>query len=296
AVDPSFVHTIAGRVAHMEVMQGHLLVGGYFPGYLKSVSPVTGAGDGYAMPTISGSYVFSGVKPNPSRVWNMSPSPDGNAVLIMGDFTSVGGLARRQIFRLNLGPTATVSAWYSPGTGVLGSSYQYGFNEDCATVEPFWLQDASWSPDMSKIYIATTGYKPWYLSSSAPRTELCDAAAGFPATETNVAPLWINYTGCDSLFSTAADANTVYFGGHQRWFNNPFGCDQPGLDSVVAPGMAGLDPNTGDIKWNPHRGRGLGADDMTLTPAGLWIASDNQANTSTCAQSWSRMGICFMPY
>ncbi|MDQ6688771.1 MAG: hypothetical protein M3Z50_14460, partial [Actinomycetota bacterium] len=42
AVDPSFVHTIAGRVAHMEVMQGHLLVGGYFPGYLKSVSPVTG--------------------------------------------------------------------------------------------------------------------------------------------------------------------------------------------------------------------------------------------------------------
>jgi len=58
----------------------------------------------------------------------------------------------------------------------------------------------------------------------------------------------------------------------------------------------GLDPNTGAIKWNPGRGRGLGADDMTLTPAGLWIASDNQSNTSSCAQSPSRMGICFMPY
>lgn len=295
-VDPGFVNTIGGRVAHMEVMHGHLLVGGYFPGYLKSLNPLTGAPDGYAMPAISGKYVFSGVKPNVNRVWNMSPSPDGNAVLIMGDFTSVGGLPRRQIFRLNLGPTATVSSWYSSGDHVAGSAYQYGFNEDCGTVEPFWLQAASWSPDMSKIYIATTGYKPWYASTAAPRTELCDAAAAFSAAETDSSrPLWINYSGCDSFFSTAADSTTVYVGGHERWANNPLGCDAAGPGAIPAPGMVGLDPTDGHVVWNPGRGRGLGADDMLMTPAGLWIASDNAQNSSRCAQSTARTGICFMP-
>lgn len=297
AVDAGFFNTAAGRVTHMEVMQGHLLVGGYFPGYLKSLNPTTGLSDGYAMPAISGTYVFPGVKPNATRVWNMTPSPDGNAVLIMGVFTSVGGFARRQIFRLNLGVTATVSGWYSDGNPA-NLLYQDGFNEDCATVEPFWLQDASWAPDMSKIYVATTGYKPWDQGAGGtPRAELCDAAAGFPATEeTDVDPLWINYTGCDSLYSTAADTNTVYVGGHQRWMNSPLGCDGAGIVGTPAPGMAGLSPTTGALIFNPTKGRGLGADDMLITPAGLWIASDNQANVNQCGGVYGHAGICFLPY
>ncbi|MGB9378201.1 MAG: hypothetical protein WCB04_11880 [Mycobacteriales bacterium] len=294
AVDQSFLHTMSGRVTHMEVMKGHLLVGGYFAGYLKSLSPATGLPDGYAMPVISGNYQFPGVGSNPTRIWNMTPSPNGSAVLMMGDFTSVGGKPRRQIFRLNLGTTATVSNWYSDGNP-LDPKYKDGFNEDCATVEPFWLQDAAWSPDMSKIYVATTGYKPWDSSRTAPRTELCDAAAAFSSLETDVDPLWINYTGCDSLFSVAADATTVYVGGHERWANNPLGCDAKGPGAIVAPGMVGLSPVNGSVVWNPGRGRGLGADDMVVTGAGLWIGSDNLNNTSSCAGSSARAGICFVP-
>jgi hypothetical protein len=287
-VDTGFVNSIGGRVAHMEVMQGHLLVGGYFSGYLKSLSPATGQPDGYGMPAISGNYQFPGVSSNGTRIWNMTPSPDGTAVLMMGDFTSVGGLGRKQVFRLNLTPgSATVSSWYSPE-----------FNGDCATVEPFYLQDASWAPDQSKIYIATTGYKPWNQPSGTyPMTGLCDAAAGFPATETSsLTHLWINYTGCDSLYSTAADANTVYIGGHERWASNPNGCDFKGPGAVDAPGMAGLSPTTGSVVWNPTRARGLGADDMLLTSAGLWIASDNQSNANQCAGKTGHAGICFLPY
>ncbi len=296
AVDAAFKNTAGGRVNHMEVMKGHLLVGGYFPGYLKSFNPATGLDDGYAMPAISGNYVFPGVKQNATRVWNMTPSPDGNAVLIMGVFTNVGGLARRQIFRLNLGVTATVSNWYSDGNPA-NPKYLDGFDEDCATVEPFWLQDASWAPDMSKIYVATTGYKPWDRSAGGfPREELCDAAAGFPATEADVDPLWINYTGCDSLYSTAADEHTVYVGGHQRWMNSPLGCDGQGVVGTPSPGLSGLDPTNGALIFNPTKGRGLGATDMLVTPAGLWIASDNQSNVNQCAGKYGHAGICFLPY
>jgi hypothetical protein len=60
--------------------------------------------------------------------------------------------------------------------------------------------------------------------------------------------------------------------------------------------MAGLSPVNGSLVWNPTRGRGLGADDMLVTAAGLWVASDNQANTSQCAGEYGHSGICFLPY
>ncbi len=297
AVDTAFKNSAMGRVAHMEVVAGHLLVGGYFAGYLKSVSPTSGSPDGYGMPAISGTYSFPGVVSNPTRVWNMTVSPDRTAVLMMGDFTSVGGKRRQQIFRLNMtAGAATVSDWYSDGNP-LNAKYKDGFNEECATVEPFWLQDAAWAPDMSMIYVATTGYKPYDASRAVPRSELCDAAAAFPATQSDVDPVWINYTGCDSLYTTAADSTAVYIGGHQRWASNPVGCDAKGIGGVDQPGMGSLSPATGAVLPNsPKRGRGLGADDMLVTSAGLWIASDNQGGTSMCAGQFGHAGICFLPY
>ena len=70
--------------------------------------------------------------------------------------------------------------------------------------------------------------------------------------------LWTNYTGCDSLYSTAADSKAVYFGGHERWSQNPPGCDNPGPGAISAPGMEGLSPATGLLTFNPTRARVLG--------------------------------------
>jgi hypothetical protein len=106
---------------------------------------------------------------------------------------------------------------------------------------------------------------------------------------------WINYTGCDSLYSTAADESTAYFGGHQRWVKNTFGCDAAGPGALSAPGMAGLSPSTGALTFNPTKARGLGADDMEITGAGLWIASDNQNNANQCGGVFGHAGICFLP-
>ncbi len=101
---------------------------------------------------------------------------------------------------------------------------------------------------------------------------LCDVAAAFRATQTWVLPVWKNYTGCDSLFSTAADAGTAYFGGHERWSMNPDGCNYQGKGAYIASGMEGLSPTDGDLYLNStqnsgyyERSRGLGADNMLLT-------------------------------
>ena len=45
-----------------------------------------------------------------------------------------------------------------------------------------------------------------------------------------------------------------------------------------------------------ERSRGNGADDMLVTSAGLWIASDNFGNSQTCGFTSGLSGICFLPY
>ena len=110
------VQTILG-VGH------HLLVGGNFPGvngdtadpYMVSLSPVTGKSDGFLHLNISGNYNYPGVAANSTHVFNQQLSHGGTLDLVEGDFTSVGGVQREQIFMLNVGgSTATVTGWTSP--------------------------------------------------------------------------------------------------------------------------------------------------------------------------------------
>ena len=306
----AFGHTANGQVETLLGVGGHILAGGYYTTingsgnkYMTSLNPATGKDDGFISLNISGNYQFPGVSSNGTRVFNQSLSHGGTLDLVMGDFTSVGGVPRQQIFMLNVATSpATVTAWTSPEwDGSAGeatpASPTTGYPYQCAAVEPFYIQAAAWSPTDSTIFIGTTGYHPngWPVGAT-PRNGLCDAAAAFPATQGTVLHTWVNYTGCDSLYSAAADASTAYFGGHERWSSNPDDCDAQGPGVPAAPGMEGLAPATGALTFNPTRGRGLGADDMLITSAGLWIASDNLNNTSQCAGKSGHAGICFLPY
>ena len=113
---------------------------------------------------------------------------------------------------------------------------------------------------------------------------------------------WINYTGCDSLYSAAADASAAYFGGHERWSVNPSGCDFQGPAPIASPGIEGLSTSYGSLLLNGqgtaavHPGRGLGADDMLVTSAGLWIASDNSQGSQMCGGVDGLAGLCLLPY
>jgi hypothetical protein len=295
AVNSAFAHSAAGQVETLRTSGTHLLTGGYFTlingssahPYFTSLNTTTGRDDGFLALAISGHYQFRGVSANPTRIYNQQLSHRGTLDLVEGDFTSAGGRARQQIFMLNLaGSTATVTSWTSRV-----------FDGNCATIEPFYVRAAAWSPDDAEIYVATTGYHPNGMPiGKTRRTGLCDAAAAFPSTQAEVSPRWINYTGCDSMYSAAADSATAYFGGHERWADNSGDCDAAGPGAVSAPGMVGLNPATGAVTFDPTRARGLGADDMLLTGAGLWIASDNDDGSSTCGGLAGHAGICLLPY
>jgi hypothetical protein len=316
----AFKHSASAVVQTVLATHGHIIVGGLFTSinssstdpYLVSLNPATGSDDGFVHLNLSGSYQFPGVASNPTRVYNQALSHSGNLDLVMGDFTSVGGVQREQVFMINVGGvSATVTGWTSPEfDGSAGESTpsdptdgSAGYPYQCATVEPFYIQAAAWSPDDQAIYLASTGYHAnGFPTGDTPRQGLCDSESAFPATQAPVLHTWVNYTGCDSLYSTAADASAVYVGGHERFANNPNGCDFLNTGGITAPGMAGLDPATGGLLLNQAgtaryvRSRGLGADDELVTSAGLWIASDNQQGSQMCGNVQNLAGICFLPY
>jgi hypothetical protein len=316
-VDTAFGHSASGKIETLASYGNHILAGGYFTSingspadpFMASLNPTTGKNDGFVHLAISGNYQFAGVSNNTTNIYNQEISHGGTLDLVMGDFTSVGGQPRQQIFMLNLATTpASVTQWTSPQwDGSQGDATPQdpgnGYPYQCATVEPFYIQAAAWSPDDATVYIATTGYHPNGWPTNGPRNGLCDAAAAFPATQAPVLAKWINYTGCDSLFATAADSAAVYIGGHERYASNPNACDSLGSGGFNAPGLAGLDPQAGNLMLNSDgtaglysRGRGLGADDMLITSAGLWIASDNYQGTQMCGGANGLGGLCLLPY
>jgi hypothetical protein len=308
AVIRSFRHSASGVVNTLRAIPeggGQILVGGYYTSingskadpYMTSLNPVTGNDDGYLNLHISGHYEYPGVKPNPTRVYNQALSHSGKLDLVMGDFTSVGNVRRQQIFMLTLGPShGRVTGWTSPEFDGSDGNVPGGYPYQCYTDIAFYIRAAAWSPSDSTIYLAATGYHPWNLTANGPRSGLCDSASAWPATQKRVLHRWINYTGCDSLYSVAADASTVYFAGHERWSENPDGCDAPGPGAIPAPGIEGLSPKTGRLTFNPTRARGIGADDMLIAPGGLWIASDNWLNSNMCGGVKNLAGICLLPY
>ncbi len=267
---------------------------------MVSLNPRSGRDDRLLQLHISGHYVYPGVAPNGTRVFNQQISHSGALDLVEGDFTAAGGQQRRQIFMLDLAgrPHATVTGWSSPrfdgGNGYPPKGYFY----NCTGQEPFYIRAAAWSPDDGTVYVASTGFRPWNYKSGYPLMGLCDMAAAFTANQHFASLKWINYDGCYSLYSAAADSRTAYFAGHELWSQSPGGCKDFRHDphAIFTPGFEGLSTQTGQLTFNPTRSRGIGADDLLLTGAGLWIASDNFQGSQMCGKVNGLSGICFLPY
>jgi len=314
SVAPGFGHNANGQVETLLLVNGHLLTGGHFTSlnnnstnkYMVSLNPANGKDDGFLHLNITGHYSFHGSRPNSTMIYNQQLSHGGTLDLVEGDFLNVGGQARQQIFMLNLsGSAATVTGWSSPEFDGSKGNLPGGYPYQCGDSHPFYVTSAAWSPSDSSIYLATTGFHPWNLpTGSFPRSGLCDAVSAFPATQAEVLHKWINYTGCNSLYSAAADnTNTVYAGGHEQWAHNDMGCKFAGPGAIPAPGMGGFKASDGSLKLNAAgtagrytRARGIGVDDMLLTSAGLWMASDNLDGANSCGGVSGFAGICFLPY
>ena len=253
ALDTGFDAHLNGNVTNLNLVAGRLIAGGTFSKKLEAVNPTTGADTGYLNLNISG-----------NKVYRAAVSPDHTKLVAVADVNSVSGQARRQAFMVNLGATSgTLSSWY----------YQPLLKQCSSSSMPFYLRDVDFSPDGSYFVLDGTGY---VSKSGDLGVTICDAAARFEtANLAPVRPTWINYTGGDTLHSVAVTSHAVYVGGHQRWLDNPYGRDSCGTGCKSRPGIGAIDPTTGKaLTWNPMRTRGVGAKELTLTSAGLWVGSD----------------------
>jgi len=263
AVDRSFdARFTSGAVTDVQLLDGRLLVGGSFSKRLVALNPSTGGDTGFVNVRIAGSVADNA---GPTDVTRFAVNPAGTRMVIIGNFTSVGGRARRQAALINLAAGgSSVAGWYSRR-----------WDETCSSVLPQYTRDVDWAPNGRYFVIVTTG-GGFPQDIPANRPKLCDTASRWEDTDlSNAEPTWVNYTGGDSLLSVAATGSTVYVGGHQRWLDNPFGRDFAGPGAVSRPGIGSIHPVTGRATdWNPTKVRGVGTRELYATPAGLWVGSD----------------------
>jgi hypothetical protein len=283
AVNPAFAHKANGQVWTLLMVNAgkDLMAGGTFTtingtvkNYYASLTPSTGAVNSYFSAIVAGK-----LPPNAgtSMVYNQQLSPKGDHILFEGDFLTIGGAAHEQAAELHLSSTtAGVDPW---SNHTLNTTH-------CSVKEQFYEQAGAFSPDESTVYLAATGFHG--------NSPYCDTVAAFANTKA-ATNLWINKTGGDSLFSIAASANNIYIAGHERWANNPKGFNNCGAGCVSRPGIGDISPATGlATSWDPTRDRGHGADDLVITSAGLWVASDTFFNSVKCDGVY-HPGICFFP-
>ena len=147
----------------------------------------------------------------------------------IGNFRTVGGLARDQIVMIDL-------------TGAdrrrVDDLVHHAATRRSARRSAFdsYMRDVEMSPDGSFFVVATTG---------GPHSgTLCDTAARFEtyAVGTALTPTWTDTSGGDTLWGVEVTQSAVYVGGHKRWMNNPNGSDRAAAGRGPAAGPGGARP------------------------------------------------------
>ncbi len=252
----------------------------YANGILAALDPVRGTPLPSVGLTFAGVYNPSAKNPGATNVKRFDVSADGSRLVAIGNFATVNGQARNQVVVLNTsGATATLAPW---ATNRFDRSHSV-----CAGVFDTFTRDLDVSPDGSFFVISTTGA----FAGGANSSTLCDTTTRWEMNSTGNDPTWIDYTGGDTSYGVAVTGDVVYVGGHMRWQNNPFQGDQAGPGAVSREGIAALDAVNGlPLSWNPGRDRGVGAQALFATSAGLWVGSD-----TTLFANQRRGRIAFLP-
>jgi hypothetical protein len=258
---------ISGTVEDLKLVGGRLLAGGAFqnvggsphPG-LVALNPTTGALDPFLNNMVlSEKRVSQSGATSPLKVTMMDVTPDGNKLVIVGNFNRVAGQARGQVAVINLNTNpATLNGWATTR-----------FTPNCGPGAPTYTTGIDISGDGTWMAIVTKGFRG--------ASTMCDTASRFELTGStaNQQPTWINYTGGDTLLSVAITGAAVYVGGHQRWLDNPQGNNSAGPGAVSREGIGAIHPVTGRaLAWNPGKTRGIGTQAIFGSANGLWIGSD----------------------
>ena len=278
-------------VTDLALVGSHLLVGGKFTKVdgktrtaLVSLASTTGKPDGLVAISFAGHHNWRGTNPTDAKaavgITRMATNPAGTQLVVVGNFTTVGGLARNQIAVIDLtSTTARVSTtWYT--TSLSSACNRQKWDS--------WVRDVAVSPDGSYLVVANTGGP-----QRRHRVRRCS-----PVRPDHPRARRRAYLGdldrWDTLLSVAIGAKVVYVGGHQRWLNNYHGINAAKDGAVPRASLAALDPLTGvPYSWNPGRNpRGVGVSALLLTPTGLFVGSDTDYMGNS---TYLRPRIAFLP-
>ena len=293
------------RVYDVKYFCGKLWVAGDFTNAggvtrtaLVSLDPNTGTATNQVNLGISGTASSTA---GPTRVTRIAPSPNCSRVVIVGNFTRVAGHERYQVAVLNVSPTtgnATLAPWYSP---VYLRASQPGVGASpCNAVTPVWVRDIDWAPDGTWWALASTGGRH-------PHPSLCDSVSRWTNNDsTDARPVWVNYTGGDTILSVRVTGLHVYVGGHFRYLDEAVyrngvkvgftAHEHYGLGVIAATASSGMSiPG-----WNDgsSTGRGAGWGAMLVNPgpsgsgSGLWVGGDNG---TIAGESGKRVALLPLP-
>ncbi|KAB1916766.1 hypothetical protein F8280_30540 [Micromonospora noduli] len=175
-----------------------------------------------------------------SYVWTIDVAPDGDTLVVGGNFTLVNDLPRNQMALVDVSGTPTLLDWSTEK-----------FVPPCASPTTFvhYVQDVKFGGDGSWFVVGTNGGGGWPAA-------YCDALVRFEtaARGSGLLATWVDFTGNDTITSVEVADNVIYLGGHFRWLNNPNASDNAGSGAVDRLGIAAVTPATGmPVNWNPRR-------------------------------------------
>src|SRR4051794_15141463 len=199
-----------GRVYTLRLVNNQLYVGGAFSHVggteilrLAAFNPATGALNTAFHLDITG---LSNPQPTQTgwvtMVTKLDVAPDGSQMAVLGNFATVNGQDRVQVFVADLTtPTPTLSNWQTNF-----------YKPSCNTNYESYVHDVGYSPNGSYFVIGTTG------GYNKVVTVGCDSTARWEsgATGSALMPTWVDHTGKDTIWSVAVTDTAVYTGGHNR--------------------------------------------------------------------------------
>lgn len=241
---------------------------------LAFVSPTSGALQGSQL-AISGQQNTAA----PTQVRQAAINPQQTQAVIIGNFTTVGGVTHREVAVLDLsGGAATVNSWNDPTNLTASNATNCG-------AQDVWARGVDWDPTGTLFDIAATGGGGF--DAFGAHGALCDAFSRFKSdgNPNTPFPLVVNVTGFDSMFTVQDTGNIAYTGGHNKYLNHAvyingkkvFGGDQNHY-GIGAIDVNPADPGYGKAisTWNntTSTGRGAGWKASLTTSAGLWMGGD----------------------
>jgi Domain of unknown function (DUF5122) beta-propeller len=257
--------TGGGWVTDLDIANGKVYLTGTFTKVrsvartrLGAVDVMTGALDAELNLALSGQNPSTAAQQFQAE-HRLDVSADGTRMVIVGNFSSVGGVPRTQIAQIDLttSPDSVVD-WFTP---------KYPFHTSLKSN----VNDIEIDPT-GTYAVAVAGFRPVW--SGLTPTALGDHAARWElASRGQIEPTWWTSSPTDTFTSVAISGSTVYVGGHFKWLNGRTSSDHTG--AVVRQGLAALDPRNGvPMNWNPGRDRGWGVIDMLVTDNQLVIVHD----------------------